>query len=36
MDGEEFTFSLEEFVEKSNHHASEEKNLNEIHDQSIF
>lgn len=36
MDGEEFTFSLEEFVEKSNHNTPEEKNLNEIHDQSIF
>lgn len=35
MDGEEFTFSLEEFVEKSNHNTPE-KNLNEIHDQSIF
>lgn len=37
IDGESFDFTLEEFVQKSNHnHVLEEKNLDSVQDQSIF
>lgn len=35
MDGEEFDFNLEEFVEKSNHNQPEEE-VQGIQNQSIF